>query len=586
MNNNFILAVILSMGIMLGFQYFYIKPQQQTMQAHAVVQQSDKIKAAAAAQTAVQNVQPRAEVVSANPRVTITTPELAGSIDLKGARFDDLSLTRYRETEAADSPAITLLSPSGSAAPDNAYFAEFDWLSDLATVAVPTADTKWNADSENLTPEHPVKLTWNNGQGLAFDRTIAVDEHAMFTVADHVVNTGSVAITLYPFGTVARQGIPPTTGRSVVHEGALGVLDGTLQEYKYKKLMDDGKQRIDSTGGWLGVTDKYWLVAMIPDQGEKIVADFTYNRVGATDPTMGFFQSDFRGAAVIVAPGGNAEYVTHLFAGAKQVKLLDAYADQYHIPHFDKAIDFGWFYFLTRPFLYLLTMLANLVGSIGIAILLFTVLLKLVTLPLSLKSYHSMSRMKALQPELKRIQERYADDKMRQSQEMMELYKREKVSPMSGCLPTVVQIPIFFALYKVLYVNIEMRHAPFFGWIHDMSAPDPTSWFNVFGLAPWHVPAQIAVNLGLFVAYLPPALHIGAWPVLMGISMFMQQKLSPQPPDKSQARMFMIMPIIFTYMLSSMPAGLVIYWSWSNLLGIAQQWFIMSRDAKRKLGQS
>jgi YidC/Oxa1 family membrane protein insertase len=354
-----------------------------------------------------------------------------------------------------------------------------------------------------------------------------------------------------------------------VHEGALGVLDGTLQEYKYQKLIDHGKQTDDSVGGWLGITDKYWLVAMIPPQDEKLTADFTYNRGTATDPTMGFFQSDYRGAAVTVAAGGSAEQVTHLFAGAKRIKLIDAYADQYHIPRFDRAIDFGWFYFLTKPFLYTLAMLVGVTGSIGVAILLFTVLLKLVTLPLSLKSYHSMSRMKALQPELKQIQERFADDKMRQSQEMMELYKREKVSPMSGCVPTLIQIPIFFALYKVLYVNIEMRHAPFFGWIRDMSAPDPTSVLNLFGALPID---------------LLPSVHIGAWPILMGISMFLQQKLSPQPPDKSQARIFMIMPIIFTYMLASMPAGLVIYWTWSNLLGIAQQWFIMSRDAARKVG--
>jgi YidC/Oxa1 family membrane protein insertase len=375
-------------------------------------------------------------------------------------------------------------------------------------------------------------------------------------------------VTLYPFGTVARQGLPTAPTRAAVHEGGLGVLGGTLQEYKYKKLMDDGKQTLSSTGGWLGITDKYWLVAMIPPQDEKLTGEFTYNRSGTADPTMGFFQSDFRGNPVTIAAGTAVEQTSHLFAGAKRVGLLDHYAEQYSIPHFDRAIDFGWFYFLTRPFLYLLAMLAHAVGSIGFAILLFTVLLKLVTLPLSLKSYHSMARMKALQPELKHIQERFADDKVRQSQEMMELYKREKVSPLSGCVPTLIQIPIFFALYKVLYVNIEMRQAPFYGWIHDMSAPDPTSAFNLFGVIPLD---------------LPSALHIGAWPVLMGLSMFLQQRLSPQPPDKSQARMFMLMPIIFTYMLARMPAGLVIYWTWSNLLGIAQQWFIMNRDAKRKV---
>jgi YidC/Oxa1 family membrane protein insertase len=331
--------------------------------------------------------------------------------------------------------------------------------------------------------------------------------------------------------------------------------------------MDSGKEIEQSTGGWLGITDKYWLVAMIPAQDEKLTAQFAYNRADQKDPTMGFFQSDYRGDAVSVAAGDSYQNITHLFAGAKRIKLLDRYADQFSIPHFDRAIDFGWFYFMTKPFLYLLAMLASAVGSIGLAILLFTVLLKVLTLPLTLKSTHSMSRMKKLQPELKALQERYADDKMRQSQEMMELYKREKVSPVSGCVPMLIQIPIFFALYKVLYVNIEMRHAPFYGWITDMSAPDPTTVFNAFGMLPFN---------------LPVALQIGAWPILMGISMFLQQRLSPQPPDKSQARMFMFMPILFTYMLAHMPAGLVIYWTWSNLLGIAQQWFIMGRDAKKK----
>jgi YidC/Oxa1 family membrane protein insertase len=447
---------------------------------------------------------------------------------------------------------------------------------------VPSADTEWKADSKTLTPDHSIRLTWDNKQGLTFDRTIAVDTQAMFTITDRVSNHGGAPMILYPFGVVARQGLPPPQARSVVHEGGLGVFNGALEEYKYKKIADSKKITTDSKGGWLGITDKYWLVATIPPQDENMIAEFAYNGAGAPTPDKGFFQSDFRGSPATIPAGGNIERVSHLFAGAKRVSLLDRYGDDLNIPHFDRAIDFGWFYFLTRPFLYLLTALDHAVGNMGLAILMFTVLLKLVTLPLSMKSYHSMSRMKAIQPDMKRIQERFADDKVRQSQEMMELYKREKVSPLSGCVPTLIQIPIFFALYKVLYVNIEMRGAPFFGWIHDMSMPDPTSWFNLFGLAPWHIIAQTAVNLGVFTLYIPPALHIGAWPILMGISMFLQQKMSPQPPDKSQARTLMFMPIFFTYLLSSMPAGLVIYWTWSNLLGIAQQWYIMRKDLRKR----
>ncbi|MDR3449933.1 MAG: membrane protein insertase YidC [Alphaproteobacteria bacterium] len=565
MNNNLVTAIILSVAIMLGFQYFYVKPQQDYARSHAIAQQVEKEGKIAAPESANATLRDRAVILPEAARVKLDTPELSGSIDLKGAQFDDLLLNKYRETPDPASPAIVLLSPSGSAPPHKAFYASFSWLGS-AGVAVPTADTLWSADGKTLTPDHAVKLSWDNKQGLLFERTIAVDKDSMFTITDRVANTGKTPVTLYPYGVVARQGLPAAEARSVVHEGGLGVLGGTLEEYKYKKLAEDGKQVNESTGGWLGITDKYWLVAMVPPQDEKITAEFAYNAEGASNPDMGFYQSDFRGAAMNIAPASSVEQTTHLFAGAKQVKLLDFYADKYDIPHFDKAIDFGWFYFLTKPFLYLLTKLANALGSIGIAILVFTVLLRCATLPLSLKSFHSMARMKALQPQMKEIQERFPDDKMRQSQETMELYRREKVNPLSGCFPTLIQIPIFFALYKVLYVNIEMRHAPFFGWIHDMSAPDPTSVLNLFGLL--HFPA-------------PLFFHIGAWPILMGCSMFMQQRLSPQPPDKSQARVFMVMPFVFTYMLAAMPAGLVIYWTWSNLLGIGQQWFIMSRDAAR-----
>jgi YidC/Oxa1 family membrane protein insertase len=570
MNNNLFLAIILSFAILLGFQYLYVKPHQEAAHAQYVAQQVAAKPDAKAVlpPDAAQNLRDRDQILKDSSRIVLETPELAGSINLKGARLDDLSLTTYRETEDKTAPAIILLSPSGSAPPHMTYYAEFSWLADSISIAVPSADTQWKTDDKKLTPDHPVHLKWDNGQGQNFDRTIAVDTQAMFTITDHVSNQSAGPVTLYPFGTVARQGVPPVVGRSAVHEGALGVLGGTLEEYKYKKLVDDKKESVESTGGWMGITDKYWLMAMIPPQDQKLTAEFIYNRAGASEPAMGFFQSDFRGSPMTVPAGGSIDQVSHLFAGAKRVSLLDHYAEQYNIPHFDRAIDFGWFYFLTRPFLYLLTALEHAVGSMGLAIILFTVLLKLVTLPLSLKSYHSMSRMKAIQPEMKRIQERFSEDKMRQSQEMMDLYKREKVSPLSGCVPTLIQIPIFFALYKVLYVNIEMRGAPFYGWIHDMSAPDPTSVLNFFGLIP--------INL-------PMALHIGAWPILMGCSMYLQQKLSPQPPDKSQARMFMFMPLIFTYMLVHMPAGLVIYWTWSNLLGIAQQWYIMGKDARRKV---
>jgi YidC/Oxa1 family membrane protein insertase len=566
-NKNLLLFVVLSVLIVLGYNsaHKWLQPEGSVAPAEVA---PPAVLSLPATPPAASTFRERSDVIAGAPRVPLRTQELAGSINLKGARFDDLVLTHYRETVDASSPLVTLLSPAGSAPPYNAYYAEFGWLADSKDVAMPASDSEWKAEGKELSPARPLKLSWKNEQGLSFEREIDVDNYNMFTLTDRVVNGSSAPVTLYPFGLVARQGDPVTSSSSILHEGPLGVLGGALEEFKYKKLMEDGKKTIDSKGGWLGITSKYWLVAMSPDSKEKIVADFAYDGAGASDPAQGHFQADFRGSPVTIEPGASASHVTRFFAGAKQLRLLDAYADKYDIPHFDRAIDFGWFYFLTKPFLYMLSYMGLSLGSLGVAILIFTVMLKFITLPLSLKSNHSMARMKALQPEVKRIQERFGDDKIRQNQEMMALFKREKVSPMSGCVPTLIQIPIFFALYKVLYVGIEMRQAPFFGWIRDMSSPDPTSALTLFGLLSWTPPA---------------ALHIGAWPILMGCSMFLQQRLAPQTMDKSQARMFMFMPILFTYMLANMPAGLVIYWTWSNLLSILQQWFIMSRDAKGKV---
>ncbi|HUY68551.1 MAG TPA: membrane protein insertase YidC [Alphaproteobacteria bacterium] len=565
-NQNLVIAVILSVVILIGFQYFYAAPQEAQQQkqaqlAAAVTKQQGQAPAAPAgpAVPAASAAMPRAEIIKQNPRVAIVTPALSGSIDLRGARIDDLTLNKYHVSAKKGSPDVVLLSPAGSAAPHHAYYAELGWLGG-DHVDVPTADSEWRSGGGQLTPDHPVKLSWDNGHGLFFFRTIAIDDHFMFTVSDDVRNETGAPVTLYPYGLVTRQGEPAYLGSYILHEGPLGVLDGTLDEYSYKSLKEAGHKTGASEGGWLGITDKYWLVAVIPPADEKFTADFTYT--AAAHAGDGHFQSDFRGAPVVLAPGASVERTVHLFAGAKRLSLIDRYQDQYQIPHFDRAIDFGWFYFLTKPFLTFLDFMGYLFGNFGLAILAFTVMLKAATLPLSVKSYRAMARMKALQPELKSLQERFKDDKMRQQQEMMGLYKREKVNPAAGCLPTLIQIPIFFALYKVLYVSIEMRQAPFYGWIHDLSAPDPSSVFTLFGAIPWTPPSF---------------LHIGVWPLLMGISMFLQQRLSPQPPDKSQARIFMIMPVMFTYMLAKMPAGLVIYWTWSNLLSIAQQWFVMRK---------
>jgi YidC/Oxa1 family membrane protein insertase len=571
-NQNYIVAIILSLVVIIAFQYFFVRPQEEyyrQQQAAKVAQSQATVPAQTQAPVpakAADTLRPRMDVINDTPRINIVTPELTGSINLKGALIDDLSLVHYHEGLDPASPKITLLSPAGSAAPHNAYYAEFGWLSDTSSVATPTDETQWKAEGGQLSSGHSLKLTWANGAGLSFERLIAIDDHYMFTITDRVSNKGAAAVTLIPFGLVTRQGMPAAPVSSVMHEGPIGVLDGTLKEYKYAKLQKEEKQTVPSIGGWLGITDKYWLVAMVPSKDDKITGNFSYNPA-ANDAEPGHFQTDFSGASITVPPGGTAEHTEHLFAGAKKLAVLEAYEDHLDIPKFSYAIDFGWFWFLTKPFLHLLDILGHQLGSFGLAILVFTVMLKGVTLPLSLKAYHGMAKMKAIQPEMARLKERFSSDQPRFQQEMMALYKREKVNPVGGCLPTLIQIPIFFALYKVLYVSIELRQAPFYGWISDMSAPDPTSLFTLFGYIPWNPPTM---------------LHIGIWPVLMGISMYLQQKLSPQPPDPTQARMFTVLPIIFTYMMAQFPAGLVIYWTWSNLLGIAQQWYIMWHDAKMK----
>jgi len=422
---------------------------------------------------------------------------------------------------------------------------------------VPGPQSLWKASGGPLTPSSPVTLTWDNGQGLVFARTISVDPDYMFTVHDTVRNTGSTLVKLLPYGLVSRTGTPQVAGYYILFEGLIGYLDGSLQEVKYASLSPDKPDDYSSTGGWLGFTDKYWLTSLIPAQDEAIKARFTHTLENGVD----HYQTDYLGPEITVAPDGTGATATRFFAGAKEVDLLDSYADA-GIPRFDRAIDFGWFYFLTKPIFLILQFFDHLLGNFGLAILLLTLCAKLLFFPLANKSYQAMSKMKLLQPEIQKLRERFPDDKARQQQEMMALYKRVGANPLAGCLPIVIQIPVFFSLYKVLFVTIEMRHAPFFGWIHDLSAPDPTSFANLFGLIP----------------FTPPSiLMIGAWPLIMGLTMFLQQKLNPQPVDPVQARMFMILPVVFTYMLSHFPAGLVIYWAWNNTLSVAQQWVIMHR---------
>jgi YidC/Oxa1 family membrane protein insertase len=508
----------------------------------------------------------RAAALAQSPRIRIESDAVRGSIRLTGAQLDDLRLMRYRETVTADSAPITLLSPMNATDP---YFADFGWIAAGAGVALalPDAQTPWSADRDRLAPGAPVTLSWNNGAGLRFERSIALDDDFMFEIVDRVFNEGKEAVQLQPYGRIQRVGTPKTLGFYILHEGPIGVFNGVLNEPSYDDVRKKREIRNASTGGWLGITDKYWLVALVPDQKSDKQARFVHTTVQGRDA----YQADYLTGALSIAPGGSAASTNRLFAGAKEVRLLDAYEERFGIARFDRAVDFGWFYWLTKPIFYVLDFFFRWLGNFGLAILLLTLCVKALFFPLANKSYRAMSKMKLLQPEIEKLKALHGADQQKMSQAMMELYRKSGANPLAGCLPVIIQIPVFFALYKVLFVTIEMRHAPFYGWIVDLSASDPTSVFNLFGLLPWGPPEVWLLGATM-----------GAWPLIMGLTMFLQQKLNPAPPDPIQAKIFMFMPVLFTFMLASFPAGLVIYWAWNNILSVAQQWVIMKQTAAEK----
>ena len=581
-NKNLLLAIVMSVVVLLGWQYYFTPPQRtQVPQAGPATSApvpgapspseaggpSQPVPGTLPTPTGAPVTETREAALKRSARVTIDTPTKRGSISLRGARIDDVVLKNYTETVDRSSPNIVLFSPSGS---PNPYYAEFGWVpAGNVPGGVPTFETVWTADRQSLSPGNPVTLTYDNGQGVTYRRVISVDDKSMFTVNDTVENRTGEPLSLYPFGLVSRHGRPTTLGYYVLHEGLIAVAgDQGLQEYTYANL--DKEPVIPATGartkawtglvgGFLGITDKYWAAAVVPDQTAPYQGSFTMRQDGARQ----IYQANMLGEARTVAPGATVESSKRLFAGAKEVNVVDGYRTALGIKNFDLLIDWGWFYFITKPLFYVLDYFYRLFGNFGVSILIVTVLLKLLFLPLANKSYASMAKMKAVQPEMMAIRERFADDKMKQQQALMELYKKEKINPIAGCWPVLIQIPVFFALYKVLFVTIEMRHAPFFGWIQDLAAPDPTSIFNLFGLLPYSVPAFLLV---------------GVWPIAMGITMWLQMKMNPAPPDPIQAQVFAWMPIIFTFMLASFPAGLVIYWAWNNFLSISQQYVIMRRN--------
>ncbi len=590
-HRNTILAVILSGIVLIGWQYFFVVPQMEKQQAAQKAQQQTQTPGTPAPQAGgapapaqpgtaapaqpVPGQPPRAALpvtreaaVAASPRLKIETPRISGTIALKGGRIDDVSLTQYRVTVDPKSPPVTLFSPSGS---PNPYYAEFGWVgASGASAKLPDVNTDWKQEGTNaLTVATPVTLTYDNGEGLQFRRTISIDENYLFTVKDDVKNNSAAPVTLYPFALISRHGTPHIEGFYILHEGLIGVLgDKGLQEFTYKNIEEKKSEAFKVTNGWLGITDKYWAATLLPDPAASLQARFSSSTIGTTKT----YQTDYLLDAQTIAPGASGEASARLFAGAKETPLIDAYDKQLKLNRFELLIDWGWFYFITKPMFWALDYMFRLVGNFGVAILIVTVFIKLVFFPLANKSYASMAKMKNIQPEMMALKERFPDDKQKQQQEMMALYKREKINPVAGCLPILIQIPVFFALYKVLFVTIEMRHAPFYGWIKDLSAADPTNIFNLFGLIPYDP---------LLLPVFGPYLHLGVWPIVMGITMWVQMKLNPSPPDPTQKMIFDWMPLIFTFMLASFPAGLVIYWAWNNLLSVIQQGVIMKKNGAK-----
>lgn len=560
MNNNLfnlVASIILSVLIIIGWQYFYEKPRLEkiTAQQNEYQKHVATLKKQSALSTEFNKSSNIDSPINAK-RIKIISNNLNGSISLKGLRFDDLTLLKYKENLKSDE-AVTLLSPSNE---QNSYFAEIGWWGDKE-LDLPDLNTIWNANKDSIAPEETVVFSYKNKHNMLFEVEVSFDENYMFKISQRIINNSNMPASVQAYGIINRKyGESNEKLVNILHQGMISSVNSELNEYNYDKVKDEGrvkfaKKKID----WIGITDKYWLSAFIPDKSLEYNSNFSHAIKQGSDK----YQADFVSSARLVESSSSFELNHMFFAGAKKVDLLDKYSEQYNISLFDRAIDFGWFYVLTKPIFHLMNYFYNYTHNFGISIMIVTVLIKLVMFSLANKSYRSMKKMKKLQPQIDRFREIHGDDKMRLNQEIMALYKKEQVNPVAGCLPILLQIPVFFSIYKVLYVTIEMRHSPFFGWINDLSAPDPTNIFNLFGLLPFTPPSM---------------LHIGAWPIIMAITMFLQQKLSPQPTDPVQAQVIKFMPLIFLFMFAGFPAGLLIYWSWNNLLSITQQSVINKLD--------
>jgi YidC/Oxa1 family membrane protein insertase len=573
---NLISFAILAGLLVLAYQVFILGPNAKLNQA----QRAENHAAAASPQAAAQvpalanrPVVTRVQALAGSPRVPIDTPALTGSISLKGARIDDLLLKGYHEEVSKTSPLVELLRPAGMV---DAYFAETGWVgANLA--GLPNPDTVWTlAAGDVLSPGHPVTLTYAAPGGLTFKRLISVDENYLFTITDTVLNPSGAPVTVAPYVSVQRQGLPPGLGKvNIVHEGAIGILGqgqaNELRQVGYKDWKKKGEEDWQSKGGWFGITDKYWMTVFVPPPSQAIEARARVT----TDPASGtdIYETTYSGQSVAVAPGQQISLTTSLFAGPKVVPMLKGYEKSLHIRRLVDAVDWGNLWFLTKPVFALLEFFKQQVGNFGVAILMLTVVIRLITFPLANKGFEMGIKMKKIQPELQALQKRLKEDPPALQKEMMALYAREKVNPVSGCVPVLFQIPVFYCLTKIFTVTIEMRHAPFFGWIHDLSARDPTTIFNLFGLIPWD-PATAPLIGGL----LGGMLHVGVWPLAYGFSVWLSQSMSPQTGlDPAQQTLFKVMPILFTFIMAQYAVGLLIYWTWSSFITIVQQYIMMRR---------
>lgn len=515
----------------------------------------------------IEIIKPKEDVLLVNKRINIETPSVTGSINLQGAILDDLTLSNYKVSMEEGSKNIDLLSPDGTA---NPYYIEFGWkaLNNQST-QLPNLETIWEANSSNLTPGNSVRLSWTSSENNTFIMNFTVDENYMFSVKQEVINNSSSKLEIYPYRLIKRINTPKTINFFILHEGLISLVNDELLEKGYDDLLDDCSSSMPikdsfcdakAQGGWLGFTDKYWMSVLIPDPNEPINVNYRHGNNGRDSYRMGYVGQVFN-----VAPGNSISYNGKVFAGAKKLDILTQYDKSLSIERFTDSIDWGWFAFLTKPVSYAINWFYGYAGNFGLAIIAFTILMRLILFPLAHASFKSMAKMKKLQPEMQRLKETYPNDRQKMQQELMALYKREGANPVAGCLPILVQIPIFFSLYKVLFVTIEMYHAPFYGWIHDLSAPDPLGILTVFGLISWDVPGALSI------------INIGILPIIMGLTMWLQQKLNPAPADATQAKIFALLPFVFTFVLAGFAAGLVLYWSVNNILSIAQQWFIQRK---------